>query len=618
MKESEFKVALVSMPFVSTERPSIQLGLLQAIGRQTSAIIDTFSLNLDFSLLVGRTNYEILCRFRGRQIGEWLFSLKAFPDIEIDASHQFIQQFAEELEGLLLAMVPPKDFGWLIRLRETLVPAFLTTIENAIPWDSYNLIGFTSSFQQNVASLALAYRLKKRWPDLNIVFGGANFDGDMGRAHMRAHSVIDYAVLGEGDLAFPSLLSAMMQGQFSPMIPNVAVRTQNVVVEGPKEELFTDLDSLPTPIYDDYFERALSLGVYSSEELAHISIPFESARGCWWGEKSHCIFCGLNANAIRFRSKSSSRVLDELRILSRRYRKFHFEAVDNIMDKSYVDALFGKIEQLNYQWEFFFEVKSNMSREQIRRLAAGGVTRIQPGIESLDSDILRRMRKGVTKIQNVNLLRWCRYYGISVSWNLLWGIPFETEEQYLAQSSLIDNLFHLQPPDGSGRLWMERYSPLFIESDTFLTNQKIPDKSYQYIYPEDVDLNSIAYFFDYFLESQLDDSAYDNIRQSIAQWKESWSEERRPDMNFCWAPGFIRIDDFRVPDLPGRFEFDGILADLYAFISDKPLSVKSIMLKSSINFSVDEVKKVLHGFVDRNLAIEENGHYLALAIPKRV
>ena len=70
-----------------------------------------------------------------------------------------------------------------------------------------------------------------------------------------------------------------------------------------------------------------------------MGIPFESARGCWWGQKHHCVFCGLNGSTMRFRAKSPDRVFAELVHQARRYRSFRFEAVDNILDMGYLTTL---------------------------------------------------------------------------------------------------------------------------------------------------------------------------------------------------------------------------------------------------------------------------------------
>src|SRR5205085_6341958 len=140
-------------------------------------------------------------------------------------------------------------------------------------------------------------------------------------------------------------------------------------------------------------------------------------------------------------------------------------------------------------YEIFYEVKANLRREQLKIMAQAGVTHLQPGIESLSSHVLRLMRKGVRAAQNVNLLRWARYYDIHVDWNLLWGFPGETEADYSEQEAAIPHLVHLQPPSSANRVWLERFSPLFTERDTFRMRRRAPERSYKYIYPSHADLD---------------------------------------------------------------------------------------------------------------------------------
>ena len=115
-------------------------------------------------------------------------------------------------------------------------------------------------------------------------------------------------------------------------------------------------------------------------------------------------------------------MLAELAELTRRHGVFRFSAVDNIMPANFFTEFIPALiaEQRNY--DLFFEVKANMTRAQIEALGDAGIRFIQPGIESLSSRVLRLMEKGVRASQNVNLLRWCRYYGIDVSWNIIWGL----------------------------------------------------------------------------------------------------------------------------------------------------------------------------------------------------
>jgi ribosomal peptide maturation radical SAM protein 1 len=375
------------------------------------------------------------------------------------------------------------------------------------------------------------------------------------------------------------------------------------------------LDELPAPDYEDYFEQAESLGILSSAARRMVRLPIETARGCWWGEKHHCTFCGLNAATMRFRSKSADRVLGELEQQSRRYRSFNFEAVDNILELSYLKELFPALKETEAGYELFYEVKANLSREQLKLIAEAGVSRIQPGLESLSSNVLRLMRKGVRAVQNVNLLRWAQYYGIGVSWNLLWGFPGEAEHDYIDQARVMPHLVHLPPPDSAARIWLERFSPLFTEHDTRGLRRKAPERSYEYVYPADVDLEKIAYFFDYEPDGDVPDTAYAAVRDAVVAWSNAWQADQRPTLTHRSAPHFLQICDQRQQGRDGTYNFEDTLADLYMACSDRPTTAAAVRRKLDLRMPEEEIQEVFQGFQQRGLMFLDDQFALALSLP---
>ena len=335
------RTVLVSMPFMGLDRPSIQLGLLKAIGEEHGFAVETLHANLDFAALIGAEHYRALAETRGPLVGEWLFSVAAFGAEAPDPDGRLLDECADELSKL----APPKSGAWaqvrqrLLRTREHDVPALLDSLVESYPWPGVRVVGFSCTFQQTVASFALARRLKARYPELVTVFGGASFDGEMGVELARSVDFVDFAVSGEADASFPALLRALATGGDPAAVPGVISRATVTAPEPPPGSL----DDLPVPDYGEYFERAERLKLLHRGARHQAWIPFESARGCWWGAKHHCTFCGLNGTAMRFRSKSPGRVLDELAALTRRHRSFRFEAVDNILDPRYVRELFPAI-----------------------------------------------------------------------------------------------------------------------------------------------------------------------------------------------------------------------------------------------------------------------------------
>jgi ribosomal peptide maturation radical SAM protein 1 len=613
IEDSALRVVLVSMPFMETHRPSIQLGLLKALTARRGFPVRTLHANLDFAVRIGLDYYELLCQHRGPMVGEWLFSLAAFPDTAPDRDARMIGDLADRLSHL---GVPPEELREkLLRTRGIDVPSYLDALVETFPWEDAAVVGFSSTFQQNTASFALARRLKQRYPHIVTVFGGANFDSEMGPELVRTIECIDVAVIGEGDETFPRLLSVLADGTDLDAVPGLARRLDgNVRVTSPVSAPVR-LDDLPAPDYEEYFQHAEDLGVLPRVGHRNVWLPIETARGCWWGEKHHCTFCGLNATAMSFRSKAPERVLDELAGQAKRYRSFRFEAVDNIMDMAYLTKLFPVLVENEAGYEIFYEVKASLRREQLKLMAQAGVTHIQPGIESLSSNVLRLMRKGVRAIQNVNLLRWAQYYDIHVDWNLLWGFPGETEQDYAEQETAIPDLLHLQPPSSANRFWLERFSPLFTEHDTFRLRRRTPEQSYRYVYPGNVDVERVAYFFDYDLDSGLPDSAYAPVGRAAADWSSAWRAGKPPVLKYWSAPHFIQIYDERKQGQGGTYTFEDTLADLYLACSSRPTTAAAVRRELDLELPEKAIQELFEEFQKLGLMFLDEQFALALALP---
>ena len=174
----------------------------------------------------------------------------------------------------------------------------------------------------------------------------------------------------------------------------------------------------------------------------------------------HCTFCGLNGQTMTFRSKSSRRAMEELTCLSERHPGSRVELTDNILDIGYFKDFLPALAARPEGPRLFYEVKANLKKEQLKMLRAARVMRIQPGIESLSDPVLKLMRKGVTALQNIQLLKWCKELGVQPGWNLIWGFPGEPPDEYVRMARLVPLLTHLRPPYGSGMIRLSGYDVL--------------------------------------------------------------------------------------------------------------------------------------------------------------
>lgn len=607
---------LVAMPFVSVLHPSIQLGLLAALGRAAGHPVDTLHLNCDLAAAIGTDLYESLCRHRGCQVGDWLFSLDAFGERAPDPDDRLLSEFPAAIAHILEEGNTTTERLQALRHQE--IPAYLDRLETEISWDRYDIVGFTSTFQQSVAAVAMARRIKRRHPQIVMLFGGANLEGEMGRELVLRVPEIDFAIDGEGDTAFPGFLEALAEGRDPAQVPGVVVRGKEGIQATPALPPLQALDDLPFPDYDEYFERIQRLGLLEWARRRDVALPLEGSRGCWWGEVQHCTFCGLNRNSMVYRAKSTGRMLEELAYQADRHRVFHFEAADNILAPSAHRELFPELEKNRFDYRLFFEVKANLRRQQLHQMKRAGVEWIQPGIESLSSHVLQLMRKGVRAIDNVNLLRWAAYYGIDVSWNILWGFPNELEEDYVGQAELVPWLGHLQPPASVARIWLERFSPLYVDRDAFPARNIRAEASYQYVYPDDFDHDRAAYFFDFDFENTLSREATFQLQERVMDWKTRWRSAARPELHYRSTPGLVEVKDAREPDKPVSYHLEGPLAELYIACSERPRRAAALageLALADSGYLAGEIAGALDLFCDKGLMMRDDGLYLSLALP---
>jgi ribosomal peptide maturation radical SAM protein 1 len=470
------------MPFGPSNSPSLALSLFRAALTGRPYPVNIRYYNLRFCKLIGQLEYSrIASGFPSTVdlLGEWIFSDSLFgpSDDEEYFGRIITAETGPHSKTVRQLTSISTDFLANVRAVKLQVSGFLEDCAGEIVDLQPRLVGFTSVFQQNVASLALAQMLKKRLPNCIIVFGGANCEREMGAALLENFDFVDHVFSGEADLTFPEFCDDILAGSQSAERTPARSRPPRLIES---DKLVTALDNLPYPDHDDFFFELQRSGLTKRE----IRVPFETARGCWWGQKHHCTFCGLNGGTMAFRSKSPERAYSELLHLTNKYRGFPLSAVDNIIDVTFFKSLLPKMAEKPLGEQICYEVKSNLKEAQVKLLAEAGITLIQPGIESLSSEILGLMKKGVTGIQNIQLLKWCKQYAVRPEWNFIWGFPREPANEYARMRDLLPAISHLPPPGSAGKIRMDRFSPNFNSPEHFGFCNVRPFPSYAYVYTD--------------------------------------------------------------------------------------------------------------------------------------
>ncbi len=616
------KVLLLNMPFGALERPALGLSLLKARLAETGVACDVRYLTFPLAEFIGCGDYQWI-NFElpyTAFAGDWVFTEALYGE-RPEADEQYINEVLRGQFG--------QDETTVRRLRHirALIPHFLTHCLAAIPWQDYSVVGFTSTFEQNIASLALAKRIKALHSGIRIVFGGANWEGEMGRELHRQFEFVDYVCSGESEQSFPALVTRLLAGAEvgEPPIPGIVYRDgDGESAATGSAALIQDLDALPIPDYSDYFndlsDCGAAVGVYPI-------LLFETSRGCWWGAKSHCTFCGLNGGTMAFRSKSPRRAIRELEYLVDRWQTEMVEAVDNILDMKYFNSVLPALAEASANgrsWQIFYEVKANLTRRQLRLLHQAGVTRIQPGIESMSDHVLQLMRKGTTALKNVQLLKWCQEAGITMEWNLIYGFPGETRNDYDEMLGLLGAISFLRPPTGCGPVRMDRFSPYFNTPAAFGLRNIRPIAPYRYLYPFPPEsLARIAYYFDYDYEPQADPTGYANqVIAYIAEWRRAPETGTLRALHLpagaAGAAGALVLFDTRANAARQKLTLAGVERAAYEYC-DEAHSAADLMrhlrrLFPERTFTEAGLRRFLDKLVAQRLMVTDGKGYLSLAL----
>ena len=595
-------------PFVDLNRPAIGVSLLKAEIARHGFSSRIEYLHLKLAERIGFMAYQTIANSLGSDslIGEWFFADVVFGDA-IPHEREYINKVLPRYSGI----------GELMNtvLKARLVRhQFVEDCARQILQHEPKVVGFTTTFHTTTASLAIARQIKKSPAAPIIIFGGANCEGEMGLQLLRSFNWIDYVCTGEGDLVFTEFLQNILRaGDANKIIPGIL--RQGVSKELTTPEPIREMDDLPIPDYTDYFEQVRGSPLQSE---IRTDLLIETSRGCWWGAKQHCTFCGLNGATMSFRSKSPERVFEELSYLAQTYGQKRIDGVDNILDTKYINTLFPKLSESGLDLELFYEVKANLRYEQLATMRAGGMRSIQPGIESFSNEVLRLMRKGCTGLQNIQLLRWCDELGIEIAWNLLAGFPGESPSEYERMAKLLPLLTHLSPPSSCTPIRLDRFSPFYMRSDEFGLERVRPTLAYYYVYPlTRRELMRLAYFFDFdYADKRVPAMYIMEVRDEVQQWwnKRLVEPDQRARLDAYYEETAVKITDTR--GLAGTHEsqqLTGLSAQLFRQC-DSAHSLANLQSEFADVASEEEIQQTLRELLNAKLMIEMDGQYLSLAV----
>ena len=261
-----------------------------------------------------------------------------------------------------------------------------------------------------------------------IVLGGAGFS--IFPESTLAYLGADMGIQGEGETAFPNLLSWLQRGRSGP--PPAGVYLAESRQTHLPMAMTGNLDSLPLPAAEAWLSSGLS---------PEWRIPIQTRRGC----ARDCAFCStglIEGRQLRWRSAAS--VVDWL--ASYRAAGFrNFTSVDNTFNVplAYAKELCRKIIDARLDIDWWGQVYPKwVDRELVDLMAHSGCTQVNLGFESGSEPVLQLLNKQFTPVEVTEISAMFAAAGVKRNGFLMLGAPGETR-QTVEESLAFAELLHL-------------------------------------------------------------------------------------------------------------------------------------------------------------------------------
>lgn len=236
---------------------------------------------------------------------------------------------------------------------------------------------------------------------------------------LEQYPFVDIIIRGEPEITFKEILSGIPLKE----IKGITSHNSADIIRNEDREFNDDLDALPFPSRD-----LIKNEIYSDPITGRPFTTIQASRGC----KFPCIFClsGI-VGGKRVRLRSVANVMAEIKscVTDFRISDFFFRGDTFTVDKKWILDLCKQIsdEGLKITWYCNSRVDT-IDREMLEAMKKAGCKLITFGIESGNEQMLKNIRKGITKQQALDAIRTTREVGI-IAWAFyIIGLPGETEQ----------------------------------------------------------------------------------------------------------------------------------------------------------------------------------------------
>jgi radical SAM superfamily enzyme YgiQ (UPF0313 family) len=183
------------------------------------------------------------------------------------------------------------------------------------------------------------------------------------------------------------------------------------------------------PFVSDVYRRHLNIRNYYQPMHYFPFIDLFTGRGCIWGLCTFCVWPNTINEGAKYRTRDIENVIDELRFIKREmpYIKdvyFQDDTLPNYRAREISNAILDA--KLKIRWSCYS--RANLDLDILKLMKKAGCHLVEVGFESASDEILKNIRKGITRKQMDEFVENARKANLNIVGAFIIGLPGETTE----------------------------------------------------------------------------------------------------------------------------------------------------------------------------------------------
>ena len=249
---------------------------------------------------------------------------------------------------------------------------------------------------------------------------------------------IDYVIKGEPEKPVSELFDLILSNRRG-IVGGVLQKDGNSLVGSRDYNIYANIDEIPMP---NFKKLDMALYEYNGDDLPKPFSILLSSRGCPF----RCTFC-LRTMFKNYRTHSPERVVAEIDYLKKHYsmNSIFFQDWEFLIDKERAEKIYQLMRENNIYVNFGINARANDLRlDLVQKLQEVGLKRINIGLESASNEILRVIKKGITRDDLVRAVELSQKTGVKIGYYGLYNLPHDNLEtiketaKFIAENNIDD------------------------------------------------------------------------------------------------------------------------------------------------------------------------------------